>query len=217
MASFPADQIPADRREKLNQVIEEYIRTQEFNAERPESQLNLGGIYTDLGQFEKAEQSFRRALQLQPRFIPAYVNFAQMLSSRGRETEAANLLRAGTRQVPASADLYHALGLSQVRQKKTGDAVQSLARAAELDPDNRRYQYVYAVALQSVGKQEQAIETLQKVHEREPYDAEILYALVTFNRDAGMREAALAYARKLQSLVPGNTDIGKLVQALESE
>ena len=217
MAGFPAEQIPEDRREKLNQVIQEYIQTQEFNGERPESQLNLGGLYTDMGQFEKAEQSYRKALQLQPQFIPAYVNFAQMLSNRGREVEAANLLRAGIRQSPESADIYHALGLSQVRQKKTPDAIDSLAKAAELDPDNRRYQYVYAVALQSVGKQEQAIETLQKVHEQQPSDADILYALVSFNRDAGNREAALAYARKLQSLIPGNPEIGKLVQSLESE
>ena len=68
-----------------------------------------------------------------------------------------------------------------------------------------------------MGKQEQAIETLQKVHEQQPSDADILYALVTFNRDAGKREAALAYARELQLLIPGNPEIKKLVQALESE
>ena len=217
MASYPAEQIPEDRRDKLNQVIQEYIQTQEFNGERPESQLNLGGIYSDLGQFEKAEQAYRKALQLQPRYVPAYVNFAQMLSNRGREIEAANLLQAGLGRNASSADLHHALGLSQVRQKKTDAAIRSLAKAAELDPDNRRYQYVYAVGLQSVGKLEQATEVLHGLHVKQPSDPEILYALVTFNRETGKQQAALEYARKLQSLIPNNPDIGQLVQTLETE
>lgn len=217
MSSFPPEQIPEDRREKLNQVIQEYIHTQEFNGERPESQLNLAGIYADMGQFEKAEQAYRKALQLQSQFIPAYINFAQMLSTRGREVEAANLLQAGLRQNPSSADLHHALGLSQVRQKKTEDAIRSLAKAAELDADNRRYQYVYAVGLQSVGKLEQAIEVLHNVYVQQPSDADILYALVSFYREAGKRQEALEYAKKLQLLIPNNPDIDKLVQTLETE
>ena len=216
MAAFPADQIPVDRREKLNQVIQEYIQTQEFNGERPESQLNLGGIYTDMRQYGKAEQSYRKALRLQPVFVPAYINFSQMLSNRGREVEAANLLQSGIKHVPLSlsAVLYHALGLSQVRQKNTREAIQSLAKAAELDVDNRRYQYVYALALQSVGKLDQAMDILRRTHERHPSDADILYALVTFNRDAGKREDALVYARKLQTLIPDNPAIEQLVEAL---
>ena len=216
MAAFPADQIPADRREKLKQVIQEYIQTQEFNGERPESQLNLGGIYTAMGQYGKAEQAYRKALRLQTLFVPTYINFAQMLSNRGREVEAANLLRSGIKHVPQalSADLYHALGLSQVRQKNTPDAIQSLAKATELDPDNRRYRYVYAVALQSVGQLDQAIEQLRETHELHPSDADILYTLVTFNRDAGKREDALVYARKLQALIPDNPAVEQLLEAL---
>jgi len=101
-----------------------------------------------------------------------------------------------------------------VRQKNTREAIQSLAKAAELDVDNRRYQYVYALALQSVGKLDQAMDILRRTHERHPSDADILYALVTFNRDAGKREDALVYARKLQTLIPDNPAIEQLVEAL---
>ena len=50
--------------------------------------------------------------------------------------------------------------------------------------------------------------------ERHPGDAEILLALTTFNRDAGRREQALSYARKLQALLPGNPSVDGLVQEL---
>jgi Flp pilus assembly protein TadD len=62
--------------------------------------------------------------------------------------------------------------------------------------------YVYAVALNSTGRQEQAIMTLQGAHNRYPYNREILSALVAFHRDKGNETAASTYAEKLRSISP---------------
>jgi predicted CXXCH cytochrome family protein len=215
MAGYPRDQFKPGQGEVLDKVIQEYVQTQEFNAERPESQVNLGALYKDLGDFIKAEQAYRKAIKLQPQFVPAYVNFAQMLSEQGRETEASGLLQAGIRRVVDSADLYHALGLSMIRQKKSAEAVLLLGQAAELDTGNARYVYVYAVALQSAGKQKKALDVLSKANERHPADTDILYALVTFNREAGRKVQALIHARKLQVLLPTNEQISNLIESLQ--
>ncbi len=217
LAAYPADQLRKDRLDKLNSVLEEYIQTQEFNAERPESQLNLGGLYLDQGKPVEAEQAYRKALELQPQFIPAVVQLAQMLAAQGRQEEAMVIFQAGLAAVPNSdsASLHHALGLLQVRQKEMQAALASLARAAELDALNQRYQYVYAVALQSAGELGQAITVLERVLARSPGEIDILYALVTFNRDAGRREAALNYALKLQALLPDDPQIKALVNSLQ--
>lgn len=216
LAAYPADQLREDRLDKLNSVLDEYIQTQEFNADRPESQANLGALYTEQGKFAAAEQAYRIALELQPQFIPAYVQLAQLLAGQERQEESMALYRAGLENVSESdaAPLYHALGLSQVRQKKMQAALDSLARAAELDPLNQRYQYVYAVGLQSEGKLDQAISVLERVLVRSPDEVEILYALATFNRDAGRREAALDFALKLQALLPNEPQIKELVNSL---
>ncbi len=215
MASYPAGQLREDRQAKLDAVLQEYIESQEFNAERPEAQLNLANLYVDQKKYIEAEQAYRQALRLQPKFVPAYVNFAQLLSVLGRETEAANLLAAGIDEIPASADLYHALGLAKIRQKKTDDAVADLAQAALLALGNRRYQYVYAVALQSTGDINKAIEVLEASLEQYPADPETLYALVTYTQQAGRQPAALSYATKLQNLLPNNPDIKKLLESLQ--
>ncbi len=215
MAAYPAGQLREDRQAKLDAVIEEYIQSQMFNAERPEAQLNLAGLYQDRQQYVEAELAYRKALELQPMFVPAYVHFAYMLGAQQRETEAANLLSAGIVEVPESADLYHALGLSKIRQQQTKNALEALARAAKLAPGNRRYQYVYAVALQSTGKVNEAIKKLQSILKNNPGDPEILSALVAFNRDAGKKSVALEYARKLQSMLPNNPEIKKLVESLQ--
>jgi predicted CXXCH cytochrome family protein len=215
MAAYPSGQLREDRQAKLDSVIEEYVQSQKFVGERPEAQLNLAGLYQDRQQFVEAELAYRKALQLQPQFIPAYVNFAHMLSGLGRETEAANLLSAGIDEVAESADLYHALGLSKIRQQQTANAINDLALAALLAPESRRYQYVYAIALQSVGDIDKALEVLEASLARNPSDLEVLYALVTFNRDAGRKPSALKYAKQLQSMLPENPDITKLVQSLQ--
>ncbi len=216
LAGLPLEQLPVTERQALRQGIVEYIAVQQFNAERPESQVNLGGLYTGMGDFQKAEVAYRKALQLQPRFVPAYINMAQMLSERKRETEAEGLLRQGLSLMPDMAPLHHALGLSLIRQKKSpGDALASLAIAAELSPNVSRFSYVYGVALQSEGQVGKALQVLEAAHKRRSGDPDILYALVTFNRDAGQLEAARKYVEQLIVLVPGNPSILQLQRELE--
>ena len=96
--------------------------------------------------------------------------------------------------------MHHALGLSLVRQKRTAEAVAALAQAARLSPDNARYVYVYAVALNSTDDTAKAIMVLQDAHNRFPNNTDILNALVAFHRDSGNSEAARTYAEKLQGL-----------------
>ena len=116
--------------------------------------------------------------------------------------------------MPDSADLAEALGLSFVRQQKNDEALMWLAKAADLAPNNVRYGYVYAVALNSQGQAELAIKHLDSIHQRYPGNADILYALVTFNRDAKHINEALTYLKKLQILMPENQRLKQLQNTL---
>ena len=104
--------------------------------------------------------------------------------------------------MPDDAELHHALGLNLVRQRRTADALPELARAAAIDPANARYAYVYAIALNSGGRTDDAIKTLEASHARHPADRDTLFALVTINRDAGRNAAALAWADRLVVVDP---------------
>lgn len=55
---------------------------------------------------------------------------------------------------------------------------------------------------------------LAAASERHPNDTDILVALIGFHRDAGQREQALSYARKLQALTPGNASVEQWVRDL---
>ena len=106
----------------------------------------------------------------------------------GRNNDASQVLLAAIQVSPRDAGLHHALGLALVRAKRLDGAVTELRQAAELDPDQARYTYVDAVALNSTGRKDEAIDTLKESLTRHPNDRDTLMALISFYRDAGKLE-----------------------------
>jgi predicted Zn-dependent protease len=72
-----------------------------------------------------------------------------------------------------------------VRQHDYPGALDLLRQANELAPDNARYAYVYAVALNSTGAQSEAMALLERTHQRHPADREVLMALIAIAQSAG--------------------------------
>ena len=214
LIQIPTGQLSSPQAALFQKATDESIQVQKFNAERPEAQVNLGGIYLALEKNMQAIQAYNKALQLQSQFVPAYVNLAQLYSSQGNEVDAEALLRKGLKKVPASADLAEALGLSLIRQQKKTDALPWLAKATQQAPDNIRFGYVYAVALNSLDQTETALKLLHSIHQRYPANTEILYALITFNRDAKRFEEAAFNLNKLQALVPETLMLKQLRDSL---
>ncbi|NOQ78894.1 MAG: ammonia-forming cytochrome c nitrite reductase subunit c552 [Gammaproteobacteria bacterium] len=216
LSTFPEEKIPQQARKQLNDAKQEYIDAQLFNAERPESQTNLGNYYFDLKQFKKSETAYRQALKLQSQYIPAYLGLAQLLSQTGRESESGAILKKGLSIIPDNPELHHALGLSYIRQKETALALIELQAAALNAKNNIRYQYVYAIALSSAGQIEEALQILKETLEQFPDNIQILIALTTTNRDAGKNQEALYYAKKLIVIMPDNQDLKQLIRDLSN-
>ena len=202
LAAVPAGELTPQQRASLEKALQEYVTAQLASAERPEAQTNLGNLYAAQNEIGQAIAAYDTAIGLNQAYVPAYVNLADLYRARGMETEAENLLRRAAEVDPGSAAVHHALGLSLVRQQRAGEALEELRLATTLSPDDARYVYVYAVALNSSGKPEQAILVLQGAHSRHPNNRDILGALVAFHRDMGNEAAAQTYAAKLRALSP---------------
>jgi predicted CXXCH cytochrome family protein len=211
----PAESLTAEQRAALDKRIEEYVAVQQVNADRPESHVNLGLLYSQRNASDAAEAEYRTALKLEPHFVPAYVNLVDLYRNLGRDAEGEKLLRDALRAAPGEPVLHHALGLLLARQQRYPEAIAALAQAARLDERNARLAYVYAVALDSSGERRAALKVLEANHRRHPADRDTLLALTTINRDLGDREAALGYGSKLLALLPGEPGIRQLLRELE--
>jgi predicted CXXCH cytochrome family protein len=214
LAGEPQARLSPQDRARFDAALAEVVAAERFNADRPEGRANLGSLYATQGRFDEAGASYRAALALDPTFEQAALNLADLQRSGGLEGEAETTLREALKRNPASAAARHALGLSLVRQKRSAEALKELAQAAKLAPANGRFAYVYAVALNGAGQGAQARRELEAVLKRQPYDRDALLALALFERDAGQRERALLYARRLAELSPDDERIAQLLREI---
>jgi predicted CXXCH cytochrome family protein len=209
--------IPPEQRGALAAAEDELAAAELVNADRPETHLNLGLLNARRARPGDAESEYRTALRLDPRFVPAMMNLADLDRMVGQDAQGEALLRRALAIEPDNADVTHSLGLLLVRQHNYAEALPALRRAAELAPDNVRYGYVYAIALNSTGSPDQARALLERIHRQHPADPDVLIALVTTARSAGDLATALLHARELAQLYPGNPQIQMLVLDLEKQ
>jgi Tfp pilus assembly protein PilF len=183
-------------------VLEEYRLANEASADRPASRMNLGLMYLQLGDPVAAEREYRAALKLDDHYVPAAVNLADLLRSLQRDAEGGVLLEATLKLEPGNADLLHALGLLQVRQGKTAQALIALQEAVAAAPQNPRYAYVLGVALYSEGQMSQALAAYQTGLKHNPWDINLLVTVANFLVEQGTPEMARRYAQKLLQARP---------------
>nr|WP_255775378.1 tetratricopeptide repeat protein [Microbulbifer sediminum] len=200
LAGTPIERYPQSVQEQFAIALHDYLQSETYNADRPESLVNLAGLHAQRGNVDEAERFFRQAMSGDPTYTPAYINLAELYRTTGREQAAEQLLRQALDRADEKAAVLHSLGLSLVRQQRTSEAQEYLRRATREPAATARYTYVYAVALHSSGKPGRALQVLEQGLGRYPGDAGILSALVTYHREAGNSAEARTYEQRLRAL-----------------
>ncbi len=217
LAAVPTPRQPPADRDRFDHAAAEFIAAQRLNADRPEARTALGSFYAHRGNTAEAETEFTAALRLSPQFAPAAINLADLYGNEGRDGDSIKILQETIAAAPRDAGLHHALGLALVRLKRNDEALAELNKASELDPDRSRYAYVYAVALHSAGRVQEALTALKANLARHPNDRDTLLALISFNRDNGDAKSALDYAQQLAQISPADPGLSKLIDELRRQ
>jgi tetratricopeptide (TPR) repeat protein len=215
LADLQESQISESHLESYRRALTEYLDYLKLNADWPTESVNLGNLYLRQGKIEAAIAAYQRALMLDSKFRGAYVNLADAYRQQGRDDEGEKQLRKGLSLSPDAADLHHALGLLLVRRGDKSTALQEFAKASKLALADARYAYVYGIALNSMGKQHEALAVLRAADTRQPHNLQLLSALVTILREEGDNKAALVYAQKIAEVLPNNEEIKQLIVELE--
>ena len=159
------------------QLLDEYRQHLAASGYSPIALTDLASLETHLGQLKQAGQALEQALELEPNYLPALLNLADLHRALGGETneaEAARLLRQAVAFAPDSGAAHFALALSLVRRKRTDDALVHFAAAVEQADVTPRYYYVYAIALDSTGQTSQAISRLGEALSTWPGQADLM-------------------------------------------
>lgn len=199
LSAFSLGQLDKDKKEVLKKAFDEYEKVLLFTAERPESQLSLAMFFVNRKMPEKAEKAYVESMRLQPKFVPAYINYSNFLVQQGENKKAFEILQKGLDNVPNIAILHHALGLWYVRNKEPKKAISELKKSVELDKDNARFSYVYAVSIGEENPKE-AIKVLEEVYPKHTGDMQIVSGLVYYTEIVGDTAKREMYEKKLNAL-----------------
>ena len=154
--------MPEDQRAAYRSALKEYIDGQMDMADQAAAHHNLGVIYSNLGQTDRAESEYRTAIRIQPRFAMSRYYLAIMLNERGETEEAERQLRDAIAEVPEFVDAYYALGLLlAANPDRMEEAVRALEQAVRIDPDNAAAHYNLGLAWQKLGRMDTAQRELQ--------------------------------------------------------
>ena len=137
---------------KLQPALDDYLKIQDFNADRGFAHTNRGNILAHMGRYSEAEAAYDQSIRIEPTYSTAYVNKAELYrrqANKNNDGENKNIatLKQGLKAQPDGGDLYYSLGLSMIRSKNKAAAIDYLKKATEVEPQNSNYFYVYALSL----------------------------------------------------------------------
>jgi tetratricopeptide (TPR) repeat protein len=212
----PGIAFSAAEREAFDRAVAEYVTGQESLADQPAAHLNIAVIQANLGRTDEAERSYRTSLRIDPRFIPSRVNLAMLYDQLGRKKEAEQELREAIKLSPAYAEAHYSLGLLLAEDSaKLEQALASLTKATELAPQNSRMHYNRGLALQTLGRPDEAEAALRKAFELAPASTDYLYALATLYAQQKRWPKALACAEELVRMRPTDDRLKQFLEQLK--
>jgi len=166
---------------------------------------NLRGlIYMRLNDVRQAEDSFKRAVSLNPRDGNVQHNYGWLMCQQGRYDEAARAydVAMANPMYAGRAKTLMAKGLCEARAGKTAEAERSLARSYELDAGNPVTGYNLAGLLFRRGDFNRAQFYIRRLNNSDLANAETLWLGVKVERRLGDRIAMQQLAEQLRKRFP---------------
>ncbi|MDP1691282.1 MAG: type IV pilus biogenesis/stability protein PilW [Burkholderiaceae bacterium] len=164
-----------------------------------------GLVYASMGEEALADESFNRALQINPRDADTMHNRAWFLCQRNQFAEADRLFEQAL-ALPQYRDAQRSLmaqGVCFARDGKFDEAERKLSRAYELDPTNPTTALNLSEVLYRRGEYERARFYIRRVNQREELsNAQTLWLALRIENRMGNRGAVDDFGRQLRNRFP---------------
>ena len=129
---------------------------------------NLGTAFYEAGRHDDAAARFRRAIQVQPDYVPAFNNLGVALRAAGRTDEALQVYRQGLALRDDYPDLHYNLANALLAIGRPAEAAEHLARAAAANGDSAGVHNNLGTALADQGRFVEAVAEFERAVALEP-------------------------------------------------
>jgi len=177
--------ISSANQQVFDKAFRELTQANKVNSWRGEGAANQGVLAMEMNKFTDAENFFKKVIKIEPYFEAGYINLADIYRVQQRPFQVASVLKKGIKNNPKSASLYYSYGLHFVRQKKLEKGLPLFEKSMKLSPDNSQYAYTYVLALDGMGKSQQALNKLKLL-------------IVQYSDKSQLKELGLYLSQKLK-------------------
>jgi tetratricopeptide (TPR) repeat protein len=139
---------------------------------------------------EDAKQAYLKAIEIDAKFLPAYVALARLLQGCDDYPGAVAVLERALQVNSQDPSLWNELGMCQCRAKNWGPAIESLRKASLIDPNNRQYGTTLGFALARAGRYDESYAALRRCSGEAKAHADLARML----RHLGQNELARRHA-----------------------
>ena len=146
----------------FKKALDELNASNIINQWRGEGNLNQSLVEYQLGNVQEAEALLKQGIEADPFFEPNYINLAELYRSQNKVALEKQALEEAVKAVPTSDIVYYSLGMFNIRLQDKPTAVELFKKASELGPSNAQNWYIYALALDNIGKTQNAINVLKE-------------------------------------------------------
>ncbi len=141
-------------------------------AERDRLQLSfiyqrMGGINTDLTQFDDAIAAYKKSLDISPENADARIALGDLYLRRGQQSESLAEYRRVLAMHPDSALPHYRIADANLQMGNFPEATAAAARAVKIDPNLRKAHYVNGMALVRMGRAGEGEKELQEYRKQE--------------------------------------------------
>jgi Flp pilus assembly protein TadD len=171
---------------RLNDAIDQLSRAASLDPRLSQAHSLLAVAYDRKGLHDRAEDSYRHAINVNDNDPQALNNLGYSLYLSGNYRAAADKLKRAARLAPADSRILNNLALAQVRLGKYDDAYKNFARAGgEFNGHSN-----LAALLVRMGREDRAVEHLEAARRIQPDSQNVLRQLADLYDRTGRRDKA---------------------------
>jgi Flp pilus assembly protein TadD len=171
---------------RLNDAIDQLSHAASLDPKLSQAHSLLAVAYDRKGLHERAEDSYKRAIQVNENDPQALNNLGYSLYLNGNYRAAADKLKRASRLAPDDARILNNLALAQVRLGKFDDAYRNFARA---DGEFEGHSNLASLLIRT-GRDDKAAEHLEAARRLRPDSANVLRQLADVYERTGRKDKA---------------------------
>lgn len=155
-----------DREAKYTEAIGAFQKAIELDPNHHRAYYHIGKLNERLDQPLQADEAFRKAIEINARFVDSFVDLGNMYIDYGHANVGLAVLDAGVQVNDKNSAMWNGLGRARSKLNLHEEAVEAFKKAKAIDPDRVDVLYGLGKSYAEMRMRSEAIEHLQAFLQR---------------------------------------------------